>query len=306
MNKSLVSVVIPTHNRGSLVVRAVESVLGQDYDALECIVVNDASTDNTKELLSAVQDPRLHVINMDAPGHASAARNAGIDAAKGDYIAFLDDDDEWLSCKLTKQVALMESAPQSCGMVYCWLDYYCDRERLSGRHATLRGWIFGEVFDQQRIGNASTLLVRARVAREINGFDEKLPRGNDGDFIRRVCRSYAVDVVPEVLVKVYVEHGYERITGVDEKSIRNAIRSQEDKLVKFKDDLKDYRCQTANIFAILGFHYAQLQDWKGSVANLGKAFLIWPFSLDLWRYTLRALKYLVFGLVRNTGRIAND
>lgn len=286
----LVSVVIPTHNRKSLVVRAVNSVLAQSYQNLECIVVDDASNDGTMEELRKIDDPRLKLLRNEESRHASATRNVGIANSSGEYVAFLDDDDEWMPSKLRRQMDLFNTCPAQVGLIYCWLDYYDGEGRLSKHHhPKLQGAIFGDVFDEQRIGNCSTLVVRRAVIEKVGGFDEALPRGNDGDFIRRVCHDYHADYVPEVLVRCHIDHGFERITAVDRKGMLNAINSHTVKLNKFRADIPRYPEQAANIFSQLGEAYLQLGELRGAAYWYGKAFLKRPFSISMHRRLARGL-----------------
>jgi len=109
----MVSVIIPTYNCGAFVREAVESVLGQSHRDLEVVVVDDGSTDDTPVVLARIEDPRVTVIRSPHRG-LSAARNEGLDRARGEYIAFLDADDRWLPSKLDRQVALMDAEPEVC------------------------------------------------------------------------------------------------------------------------------------------------------------------------------------------------
>ena len=195
--------------------RAIASVIGQSYSNLECIIVDDGSSDNTKQIFNSINDNRLVYIEHDENMGASAARNTGIKHSRGDFIAFLDDDDEWIIDKLEKQVALLLKSTQNIGLIYSWMRYMKDEKELYESNPKLKGYIFNDMLDKQAIGNSSTLLVRRRVIDTIGGFDESLPRGNDGDFIRRVCRKYEVDFIPKVLVKVYIAHGKDRISDND-------------------------------------------------------------------------------------------
>src|SRR5258705_13939604 len=104
---SQVSVVIPTHNRSEFLRSAIASVLGQTYQDFELIVVDDASTDSTAEVVVSFNDSRIKFIRHQTNQGGSAARNTGIRASKCDYIAFLDDDDEWSPRKLSKQVEVL-------------------------------------------------------------------------------------------------------------------------------------------------------------------------------------------------------
>ncbi|MGC8603005.1 MAG: glycosyltransferase family 2 protein, partial [Desulfomonilaceae bacterium] len=116
---SLVSVIIPTYNRAHLIERAVNSVLEQTYDKLEIIVVDDGSTDNTGNVLSQLQDgdSRVRYIRHETNKGSQSARNTGIRNARGDYVAFLDSDDEWLPYKLEKQIPLFQNTERNIGVV---------------------------------------------------------------------------------------------------------------------------------------------------------------------------------------------
>ncbi len=116
-----VSVIIPTRNRAELLLRAVHSVLSQRWTDLELIVVDDASTDHTLEVLGRIADPRLRVVRREKNGRAAAARNAGLAIARGSLIAFQDDDDIWLVDKLQKQVPHLQSAAADVGLCLCGL-----------------------------------------------------------------------------------------------------------------------------------------------------------------------------------------
>ena len=118
LNDPLVSVIIPTRNRAKFLARAIESVLKQKYSKIECIVVDDASMDNTKEAVLAFNDSRILYLRNKVRIKASGSRNRGIKAAKGHYIAILDDDDEWLPDKIKKQVIKFGSVSKKVGVIY--------------------------------------------------------------------------------------------------------------------------------------------------------------------------------------------
>ena len=259
MNKLLVSVIIPSHNRSLLLKRAIQSVLKQTYSELECIVIDDASIDDTDKVINSFNDERLrYYYNTENKG-PSAARNIGIKRSEGDLIAFLDDDDEWMLTKLEKQVSLIHRLPKSFGLIYCWMDYIDNQgEVIHKHHPKLRGDVFSKVLDAQRIGGCPTLLVKKEVCEDVCGFDENLPRGNDGDFIRRICLRYKVDYIPEVLVKVYTGHGYPQIGMNNRIGIENHIKSQLVKLIKFEDELKYYPKERSKILFDLGKNYGYL------------------------------------------------
>ena len=115
MDTPKVTAIITTHNRKSLVGRAIESVLNQSYENIECIVVDDASSDGTEEVCRKYPIKYIYIPQAESKG-GNYARNVGIKKAQGKYVAFLDDDDYWLKEKISKQVTLIEE--KKCELVY--------------------------------------------------------------------------------------------------------------------------------------------------------------------------------------------
>nr|AXL96474.1 glycosyltransferase [Providencia alcalifaciens] len=106
-NNKLVSIIMPCYNSERFIVESINSVLDQSYKFFELIIVNDASTDNSVNLISSYKDSRIVLINLEKNEGVSSARNKGLSIAKGDYIAFIDSDDIWISNKLEKQIELL-------------------------------------------------------------------------------------------------------------------------------------------------------------------------------------------------------
>lgn len=113
-----VSVIIPTYNRARYLHRAIQSVLDQRFPDLEIIVVDDASTDDTAQVIEGFRDPRIRYFRHNTNRREAASRNTGVQNAVGDYIAFLDDDDVWLPDKLAIQVNLLDISSLKIGAVY--------------------------------------------------------------------------------------------------------------------------------------------------------------------------------------------
>lgn len=290
MSSPEVSVIIPTYNRPNLLPRAIGSVLNQTYTNFECIVVDDASPVDSSSVVAEFDDDRLVYFEHEINQGASAARNTGIAHAKGEYIAFLDDDDEWLSTKLEKQIDLFNNLSDDIGLIYTWMNYRKQGGDLVKEYKpTYQGYVFPHVLDGQRIGGCPTLLVRKEVVDEVDGFDESLPRGNDGDFIRRVCINYKVAHIPEALVNVYVDHGHDRITDEDEEGIRNAIKGQEIKLKKFGPELEKYPKRAGRIHAQIAFRYSQLGEWQSCKSHYRKAISTAPMSFEVYKSIGRSL-----------------
>ena len=200
-----VSVIIPTYNCARYICEAVDSVLAQTFTDLEVIVVDDGSTDDTKERLDAYRDciRYIHQENQER----SAARNTGIRNATGEYLAFLDADDLWLPHKLELQVPVFEQAPE-VGLVYCWA-YYIDAsgQRIHRRgENVLRSFEAGGnvfetlLFDCVITAGGSSAVIRQDCIRQVGFFDEALTHVEDWDMWLRIAARYSVAVVPQALV----------------------------------------------------------------------------------------------------------
>ena len=195
-----VSVIIPAYNAAWCVAHAVDSVLAQHFRDYELIVVNDGSSDNTAEVLSAYDD-KLRV--LDKPnGGLSSARNAGIRAARGRYIAFLDADDRWLPDKLAKQVALMTARPE---LAFCSTAALLEDpdgmplgEWRCGSHAisALEGIFSANAYVA---GSGSAAMVRMDALEKAGGFDETLRSLEDIDMWMRLSAIGGYACVEEPL-----------------------------------------------------------------------------------------------------------
>lgn len=107
-NEDTISVIIPNYNRANDLVKAVKSALNQTVDVLEVLVCDDGSTDNSKELVTAINDPKVKWIDCGKNGGPAIPRNIGIERSSGNWVAFLDSDDEWLPSKIEKQLAALK------------------------------------------------------------------------------------------------------------------------------------------------------------------------------------------------------
>ena len=117
MPEPFFTVVIPTHNRHDLLRHAIDSVLKQSFESFELIVVDDHSTDNTRSVVGSFEDARIRYLENDRTKGAAGARNVGIIAAKGKWVAFLDDDDTWMQEKLKAQYERIEQNEKNVGMI---------------------------------------------------------------------------------------------------------------------------------------------------------------------------------------------
>ncbi len=194
----LVSVIIPTYNRGWTIKDAIESVLAQDFKDFELLVVDDGSTDHTHEILNFYQK-KLQVLRQSNQG-VSAARNRGIKAASGRLIAFLDSDDLWLPKKLSRQVDFFNSTPDAliCQTEEIWVKNHI-RVNPKQRHKKLSGMIF-EPSLALCLVSPSAVMIRRRLFAEVGFFDERLPACEDYDLWLRISCKYPVYLIDTPLI----------------------------------------------------------------------------------------------------------
>lgn len=201
----LVSVVIASYNYGKYLSFALESALGQSYGNIEVIVVDDGSTDDTPQVVEAyLSDSRLRYIRQANAGQPKT-KNRGIAESRGEFIAFLDADDIWLSDKLERQMPLF--ADPQVGMVYCrrtWMDE--QGGTLPGNERTLRrGFVLDNIFIDNFVCFSSSV-VRRRLLIEHGVFDETLPMGIDYDLWIRLAIRCKFDYVDAPLVRYRTGH----------------------------------------------------------------------------------------------------
>ncbi|MDT8392109.1 MAG: glycosyltransferase [Lentisphaeria bacterium] len=213
-----VSVVIPTYNRATVLPRAIRSVLSQDHPDFEVIVVDDCSTDNTREVVAQFSDSRLRFVEHEKNKGAGAARNTGIRAAKGELIAFQDSDDEWLDGKLSRQVAALIAAGDDCVCVYCTLiNYGRDSNAILGgrRVVCVPGPEFGmqqlegdlsDVLLSGSLVSTQTMLCKKKDLERVGGFDERLSNLIDWDLCLRLSEIGSFCFVDIPLVNTYTQN----------------------------------------------------------------------------------------------------
>jgi glycosyltransferase involved in cell wall biosynthesis len=197
---SRVSVIIPAYDRAGVVGDAIDSVLAQTYRDFELIVVDDASTDNTSDVLARYAEP-VQVIRRTANSGAGAARNDGIRASTGEFIAFLDSDDLYLPKRLQSAVDLLDSH-REYGAAYAEAALMVPGRGLvehwvAARGGGRSGWILDGVLERDLI-RTQTITVRRSVLDRVGLFDEQLRSGQDDDLFWRIARETQIGYVDEI------------------------------------------------------------------------------------------------------------
>lgn len=202
MKNSLVSIILPTYNRADFLSRALDSVLAQTYGDWECVVIDDGSTDNTDAVLAGYGDPRIIRFRQENQG-VSGARNAGIARCRGEVLALLDSDDEWMERKLETQLAYMaDNGYEISQTEEIWVRNG-RRVNQPARYARPEGWFFEASLEMCLISPSCTMFTRR--AWEVMGpFDTAMPSCEDYDMWLRACLHFPVGLVREPLT---VKHG---------------------------------------------------------------------------------------------------
>jgi glycosyltransferase involved in cell wall biosynthesis len=198
MAPPLVSVVLCTYNGADRVLNAISSVLAQETNDLELIVIDDCSTDGVYEIINDVKDSRLIVKALPVNGGVYAARNEGLKLARGSFVAFIDDDDTWLPSKLTSQLRMFESHPH-LGLVHCGAeDLMPDGRRLVRLPPKWSNDYRANLVADGIV--TSSVVVRRSVFDEVGIFDPTMRSFGDWDMWLRIAAKYPTASVDEPLV----------------------------------------------------------------------------------------------------------
>ena len=309
-----VTVVTPAYNVAKYVGETVDSVLRQTFRDFEYLVVDDGSEDNSVDIVKAHagDDPRFRLVAREHRG-LSAARNAGIREAKGEYIAFLDGDDRWHPRFLERQLRLIQSLPPDVGVVFC-------RSRLVLENGTL---VF---FQWQRVGrydfddflvnsnparNGSSLLIRKSCFADVGGFDEELHHLEDLDMWLRIAENSKTPVLwasKYFLVDLRLRPGsMSRDRGDIDAALNDMLESQTAKLRRLPAGLAYVRP------AVTAFKYGGNDDlaeyWAGQARSVsssqlartvpGIRLLFWDTLPRPARRAVRSLQYSARELLKD-------
>ncbi len=277
----LVSVVLPTYNRARLLRRAIKSVLDQTYANLELMVVDDCSTDSTEGVMKEFQDDRIRYIRHEKNQGAPIARNTGIQAAKGKYIAFQDSDDVWGYTKLEKQINAFNSAAADLGVVYTsfWL---IDNDKKKLVPSSLVKQTEGKIHNTLLATNfvsLSSAIVKKECFVKVGMF-ENIPRFQDWELWLRISKYYSFKHLREPLVKVYRQSdSISRNTDV-------LISARKYILSKYYDELSKTSKLLSKHYSDIGIFLCNKGDFKEGREYFFKALSLHPFNARLLSWTI--------------------
>jgi glycosyltransferase involved in cell wall biosynthesis len=234
MNNFTITAIIPTYNRVEFLPRSIESILNQSHKVDQIIVVDDGSTDNTKDIVSRYNVEYLYQDNSGV----SSARNLGIKHSKSDYIAFLDSDDEWHKDKIKKQVEFHNQNP-NIYISHSDEKWIRDNKEIKKKGLNIKksGHIFLDSIKNCTIG-CSTVMIKSSIFDDVGLFDESLEVCEDYDLWLRITHKYEIGLLQEQLTTKYA--GHEQLSfkywGMDRWRVQ-ALEKMIDKKSKYKNEI---------------------------------------------------------------------
>lgn len=215
MIKNLVSVIIPTHDRSELLTNAINSVLSQTYSNLEILIIDDNSSDNTEQIVKEIKNSKILYFKNNVSLGSAGARNIGIKNSKGEFIAFLDDDDIWYTDKLRKQIECFKN--EKVGLVYSSIDLSFNRYKIT--YPTMpqkKGSIYKDLLIRNYVGGTISVVVRRTALNDEILFDKSFPAREEYDLWIRISKKWEIDYIKEPLAKAFYRNEIKRIsTNVD-------------------------------------------------------------------------------------------
>lgn len=199
----MISIILPTYNRAHVLMRAVNSVLCQTYQDIELLIVDDGSNDRTRQIAEQIDDKRVRIFYQRENHGACAARNKGILAARGEYIAFQDSDDVWYPEKLERQLAYLQET--NSDLVFCAFYRYDGKtvEYQPGREIREGNIAYHDLLVRNLISTQTLMGKRSCFQEEM--FDETYPRLQDWELALRMARRFKISYDPQPLVDVYLQ-----------------------------------------------------------------------------------------------------
>ena len=256
-----ISVIIPTYNRKNLITRAIKSVINQSLKPFEIIIVDDGSTDGTYEFINQFF-PEIRVIRQLNNG-VSSARNLGLKNAKGNWIAFLDSDDEWFSKKLELQKKAIDHSDKYLisHTNEIWIRNGVRVNQMK-KHQKYGGYIFEKSLDICRI-SPSSVLINRKIFEDIGKFDETLKICEDYDFWLRISSKYPVLFLDELLIKKYGGH--------KDQLSKNTIGIEQYRIQSLEKILKNIKLNKSQFNSAISMILKKLNIYKKGLVKRKKS-----------------------------------
>lgn len=238
-NEKKVSCIIPSYKRCDTVTRAIDSVLAQTYKNIEVCIVDDnvPGDEYSQNLQKALEryegDRRVRYITQEQHINGAAARNVGIRCASGEYISFLDDDDEWLPTKIERQMDAIQSNPSIDAVTTLWIAY-CDNKEIRRCAPYSSDSLQFKVFLREVQVFTSTLLIKKEIVENFGGFDESLKRHQDLQFLVDALSVCRFEVLNEYMTRLHTD------SEINKPNIENFIKAKKDFFNSVREQFEQY------------------------------------------------------------------
>ena len=270
-----VSITIPTYNRAHLLGRAIQSVLDQTYQDFEIIVVDDGSTDRAEEVVKSFDDERVRYIRHEVNKGCAAARNTGIKAARCEYIAFQDSDDEWLPDKLEKQMKVFEKVSPKVGVVYTgfWRIKNDKKTYIPSSKVSQKEGDIHKTLLKGNFVSPPAVVVKRECFKRAGMFDEELSPLEDWELWIRISKYYQFKFIDDPLVISY--HQPDSISAN-----QNAVfRARRLILEKHFEDIKENRQFLTSHYFSIGVALCSCGELGQGRGYLVKAVMAYPLNI---------------------------
>lgn len=284
---SLVSIIIPTYKRATMLHRAIASALEQTYKNIEVLVVSDNEPDDeftakARRTVKSFNDPRVRLVVQKKHINGAVARNVGIKESKGEYISFLDDDDYIEPDKIEKQVALLSILDESWGGVCCRYKVYKKGKLVEVMPTFKSGKVYKEVIMRLIKTQTNCLLLRREALFKAGLFDEKLLRHQDVQLLARFCYNYKLMCQDEFLNNLDQDDNMNRAKPEKVMTLKRAFFESVQDIIDSFSSLEKYRFRLLTQFDLGALYIMDGQKVKGALKCLSIFFspvaAIW--SLD--------------------------
>jgi len=311
MKTPKVSVIIPTYNCQEFIGRSMGSVLGQTFQDFELIIVDDGSTDNTKEIVKDFlkKDKRIRYIYQENSGGPAKPMNTGILTSRGEFIAFLDSDDEWLPAKLEKQLELFKNSfNKNLGLVSCnynILSIEKNSQKILGEYKTpnfpSRNETFQKLLRDCFILSESSVLTKKKILDKVGLFDESagVKGFQDWELWLRIIKNYDFSSLPKPLLKYYFHETNYSIGRI--KNLRENTNFLEYIINKHKKNYQKYPRIYSFAILRLAVGYSRLGDVKKGRKIFLQAIKINP--LDIKNYFCFLISFLGVNFYRKIYKV---